>query len=77
MRLPTDKQIERVIDIVLAKMRAEGVTVARIDVLDTGVSFSTIAAAPAPGDRGAGMGSAYDDWKKQDHDRAAPSQKAA
>lgn len=68
MRLPTDKQIKRVIDL----MRAEGVPIARIDILDKGVSVSTIAEEPA-----AGNGSAYDEWKKQDNDRASPRQNAA
>lgn len=68
MRLPTDKQIKRVIDL----MRAEGVPIARIDILDKGVSVSTIAEEPV-----AGNGSAYDEWKKQDNDRASPRQNAA
>lgn len=69
MRLPTDKQIKRVLDL----LRAEGVPIARIDILDRGVSVSTIAEEPAAG----GNGSAYDDWKKQDNDRASPRQNAA
>lgn len=73
MRLPTDKQIKRVIDL----LRAEGVPIARIDILDRGVSISTIAKEPASNGNGAGEGSAYDDWKKQDNDRASPRQNAA
>lgn len=73
MRLPTDKQIKRVIDL----LRAEGVPIARIDILDRGLSVSTIAEEPAPKGNGAGSGSAYDDWKKQDNDWASPRQNAA
>jgi len=69
MRLPTDKQIKRII----ALLRAEGVPIGRVDILDNGVSISTIAAEPAK----AAGGSAYDDWKAQDNDRAPPCQNAA
>ncbi|HEY8604686.1 hypothetical protein [Tsuneonella suprasediminis] len=73
MRLPTDKQIKRVLDL----LRAEGVPIARIDILDKGVSVSTITDEPDHARSTGGNGSAYDDWKKQDNDRASPRQNAA
>ena len=67
MKLPTDQQIKRI----LAILREEGVPIGKIDILETGVSVSTIAEDKPE------TGSAYDSWKKQDHDRAAPCKKAA
>ncbi len=73
MRLPTDKQIERIVKLTVRLMRDEGLPVGGIDILDNGVRVFTT--APEPAERG--TGSAYDDWKKQDHERAAHRQNAA
>ncbi|MDP2129958.1 MAG: hypothetical protein U0975_16180 [Erythrobacter sp.] len=73
MRLPTDKQIERIVKLTIRVLREEGLPVAGVDILDNGVRVLIT----SPDQGGAGTASAYDDWKKQDHDRAAPRQNAA
>jgi hypothetical protein len=73
MRLPTDKQIERIVKLTIRVLREEGLPVAGVDILDNGVRVLTT----APDAGKAGTGSAYDDWKKQDHDGAARRQNAA
>lgn len=73
MRLPTDNQIERIVKLTIRLMREEGLPIAGVDILDNGVRVLTT----APDQGSAGTASAYDDWKKQDHDRAARRQNAA
>ena len=77
MRLPTDKQIERIVKLTIRVLREEGLPVAGVDILDNGVRVLTTAPDQGPSGSGAGTASAYDDWKKQDHDRAARRQNAA
>ena len=77
MRLPTDKQIERIVKLTIRLMREEGLPVAGVDILDNGVRVLTTAPDQGPKAAGAGTASAYDDWKKQDHDGAAHRSRAA
>lgn len=77
MRLPTDKQIERIVKLTIRVLRDEGLPVAGVDILDNGVRVLTTAPDQGSDKAGAGTASAYDDWKKQDHDRVAHRPRAA
>jgi len=73
VRLATDAQIKRVLKV----LRDEGLPIGRVDILDNGISVSTISTPAAPQPAGGAAGSAYDAWKEQDNDGPAPRQDAA